>query len=77
MDPNDVVSRRLDWEFHQATGMVAAQLDLHDMDLAAHYLALAADQCGESLHDTALVIVDRRGRLRRGAEGVSLVPSGR
>jgi hypothetical protein len=53
----------VDWEFHQATGMVAAQLDIASMDAAAQHLAWAAEVFGESLHDAAVLVVERRVRL--------------
>jgi hypothetical protein len=55
-----------DWLFHQATGMVAAQIDSDDMATAAARLIATADEIGESVHDTARLVLDRRLRLSPG-----------
>jgi hypothetical protein len=52
-----------DWTFHQATGMVAAQLGTLDMELAAQRLVTAAAQRGEPVSVTASLVVDRHLRL--------------
>jgi hypothetical protein len=52
-----------DWKFHQATGMVAVQLDTHDMAAAADRLIAVAAERGESAHDTVTAVLDRRLRL--------------
>jgi hypothetical protein len=52
-----------DWTFHQATGMVAAQLGTLDMELAAQRLITAAAQRGEPASVTASLVVDRHLRL--------------
>ena len=58
-----VAAYQYDWEFHRATGMVAAQIDTHDMAEAAGRLVAVAAQVRESVHDTALLVLDRRLRL--------------
>ena len=52
-----------DWEFHGATGMVAAQIETHDMAEAAARLVAVAAQVRESVHDTAVLVLDGRLRL--------------
>jgi hypothetical protein len=52
-----------DWEFHQATGMVAAQIGTNDMNEAALWLVAASAEIDESPHDTALRVIDRQLRL--------------
>ena len=52
-----------DWEFHQATGMVAVQIGTHDMFEAALQLIALAVQRHESPHDTALPVIGRQLRL--------------
>lgn len=51
---------RDEWEFHQATGMAAAQLGGHDMNEAASRLIATAAQLGQPVHDTALAVIDPR-----------------
>jgi len=51
-----------DWAFHQATGVVAAQLDT-DIQTASEKILSTAAEIGESPHETALLILDRRLRL--------------
>jgi hypothetical protein len=51
-----------DWKFHQATGMVAAQLDTYDMAVAADRLIAVAAERGESADETVAAVLD--GRLR-------------
>jgi len=63
MTESDDVARRCDWEFHQATGMVAVEIDTPDMTKAAARIVAAAADIGESVHDTALLLLDRRLRL--------------
>ncbi len=53
-----------DWAFHQATGMVSVQIGVVDMAEAARRLVEAAAEIGESVRDTALLVLDRRLRLR-------------
>ena len=55
-----------DWEFHQATGMVAAQIGTHDMNEAAIWLVAASAEIDESPHDTAMRVIERRLRLGQG-----------
>jgi hypothetical protein len=52
-----------DWRFHQATGMVAAQLGIHDMTAAAARLCDAAAERGESAEATVLAVLQRQLRL--------------
>jgi len=52
-----------DWEFHQATGMVAVQIGTHDMAEAARRLVVVSAEIDESPHDTALRVIDREVRL--------------
>jgi hypothetical protein len=52
-----------DWTFHQATGMVAAQLETTDMEHAEQRLVTMAAQRGEPVHVTASLVVDRHLRL--------------
>ena len=54
---------RYDWEFQRATGMVAVQTNNPDMDEAGRRLIALAAEVGESVHDTALMILDRRLRM--------------
>ena len=61
--PEDVESYLEDWEFHQATGMVAVQIGTHDMVEAAFQLIALAVQRHESPHDTALPVIGRQLRL--------------
>jgi hypothetical protein len=51
-----------DWQFHQATGMVAAQLGV-DMATAADRLFEAAAERGEPAEDTVSAVLGRRLRL--------------
>jgi hypothetical protein len=51
------------WRFHQATGMVAAQLGIHDMAAAAARLCDAAAERGESADATVLAVLHRQLRL--------------
>jgi len=52
-----------DWEFHQATGMVAVQVHTWDMGEAASRLIALAAVRGESVHDTALLVISRQLQL--------------
>jgi len=52
-----------DWDFHQATGMVAAQIHTYDMNEAASRLIAMAAVRGEPVHDTALLIICRELQL--------------
>jgi hypothetical protein len=52
-----------DWKFHQATGMVAVQLDTHDMVAAADRLITVAAERGEPTDDTVAAVLDGRLRL--------------
>ncbi len=52
-----------DWEFHQATGMVAAQIGTCDMVEAAFQLIAAAKGLGVSPHAAALFVIDRQLRI--------------
>jgi hypothetical protein len=54
-----------DWDFHQATGMIAAQLGMFNMAGAAQRLISLAVELDESVHDTALLVLDRRVRFSR------------
>ena len=54
---------RYDWLVQGAIGMVAAQIGTHDMTEASARLAAAATEVGESIHDTARLVLDRRLRL--------------
>ena len=47
---------------YQATGMIAAQADC-DIDEAFNRLNIRAAAMGQSIHDTALDILDRRIRF--------------
>ena len=49
-----------DWEVHQATGMVAAQIGTWNMSEAAARLMAVATARGQSLYDTALLVVSRQ-----------------
>jgi len=49
---DDVGSCLDDWEFHQATGMLSAQIATHDMREAAIRLIAVAVRRHESPHDT-------------------------
>jgi len=60
---DDVGSVADDWEFHQATGMLSAQIGTHDMCEAAFELIALSVQRHESPHDTALLVVARKVRL--------------
>jgi hypothetical protein len=62
-----------DWEFHQATGMVAVQVGTHDMTEAALWLVAASAEIDESPHETAMRVIERRLRL---GQGDGCVPSG-
>jgi hypothetical protein len=55
-----------DWTFHQATGMVAVQLGMSDMELAAQRLVTMATQRGEPVIVTASLVVARQLRLTDG-----------
>jgi hypothetical protein len=52
-----------DWTFHQATGMVAAQLGTLDMEQAAQRLVAVAAQRGEAVRVTASLVIDRHLRF--------------
>ena len=52
-----------DWTFHQATGMVAVQLETTDMEHAVQRLVTLALQRGEPVSVTASLVVDRHLRL--------------
>jgi len=47
---------------HQASGMIAAQVDC-DIEEAFHRLNIRAAALHQSLHDTALDVLDRRIRF--------------
>jgi len=61
--PEDVESYLEDWEFHQATGMVAVQIGTWDMVEAAIRLIAAARALGKSPHDAALLVIDHQVRV--------------
>jgi len=65
--PEDVESYLEDWEFHQATGMVAVQIGTWDMVEAAFQLIAAAKVIGKSPHDAAVLVIERKLRLDRAA----------
>jgi hypothetical protein len=52
-----------DWEFHQATGMVAVQIGTWDMAEAAIRLIAAARTVGSSPHELALLVIGGQVRL--------------
>lgn len=52
-----------DWEFHQATGMVAVQIGTCDMDQAACQLLSSATLWGLSAHELAILVIDRQVAL--------------
>ena len=52
-----------DWQFHQATGMLAAQLGTHDMAAAAARLLLLAEERRESARDIVRAVIERRLRV--------------
>ena len=49
---------------HQATGMVAVQIEMSDMVEAAFQLIAAARRLGVSPHEAALLVIDRQLRVR-------------
>jgi len=49
-----------DWQFHQATGMVAAQIGTNNMVEAANRLLDEAVVLGKTPHDVALLVIDRQ-----------------
>ena len=53
-----------DWQFHQATGMVAAQIGIDDMDEAASRLVALAVARHESIHDTARAVINRTAHVK-------------
>jgi hypothetical protein len=63
MTDNDLSVAYGDWTFHQATGMVAAQLETTDMEHATQRLVTLAAQREEPVTVTASLVVDRHLRL--------------
>jgi len=61
--PEDVESYLEDWEFHQATGMVAVQIGTWDRVEAAFQLIATAKGLGLSPHAAALLVIDRQLRV--------------
>ena len=66
------VRKQDDWQFQQATGIAAAQIGTGDLTEAAGRLVTAASEVGESVHDTALMVLE--GRLRLASPGRTASP---
>jgi hypothetical protein len=49
-------------QFSQATGMIAAQIETNDMDLAAVRLLTLADEIGETVEETVKRVLTRQVR---------------
>jgi hypothetical protein len=64
-----VVDLREDWQFHQATGMVAVQIGSPDMEKGARRIVAIAAERGESAHDVAVSVIE--GRLRISEAGAA------
>lgn len=56
-----------DWHIDQATGIAATQIGTSDLTEVSGRLAAAATKIGESVHDTALMVIE--GRLRLAGPG--------
>ena len=52
-----------DWHFDQATAIAATQIGTSDLSEVSGRLVAAATKIGESVHDTALMVVEGRLRL--------------
>jgi hypothetical protein len=59
----DANSYMEDWQFHQATGMVAVQIGTSDMVEAAFQLIAASRGLGISPHEAALLVIDHQLRV--------------
>ena len=57
------VGQQDDWHFDQATGIAASQIGTSDLAEVSGRLVAAATKIGESVHDTALMVVEGRLRL--------------
>jgi len=64
-----VIDLREDWEFHQATGMVAVQIGSPDMEKGARRIVAVAAERGESAHDVAVLVIE--GHLRISEAGAA------
>jgi hypothetical protein len=54
-----------DWQVQRATGIAANQIGTRDLSEASGRLVSLAAELGESVHDTALMVVEGRLRLAR------------
>lgn len=74
MSDDVVIDLREDWEFHQATGMVAVQIGGADMEKGARRIVAVAAERGESAHDVAVLVIE--GHLRISEAGAAEAADG-